>query len=89
MVPFATLNSMEGVCEMRLHDLVTHPSHYLSVAQLCEYWALSRNEIYKQIEAGTLPVVRLGPRLYRVRKEEAIRFEQRAGLSRKQTKAAP
>lgn len=65
---------------MPVRSVASLSEPYVSVAQLCEHWAVSRNEIYKQIEAGTLPAVRLGPRLYRIRREDAVRFEERARL---------
>jgi excisionase family DNA binding protein len=60
-------------------DLSRHPDQYVTVQQLARYWGVSRKQIYKQIEAGTLPALRLGPRLYRIRTEDALRFE---GLAR-------
>jgi excisionase family DNA binding protein len=39
-----------------------------------------RKQIYKQIEAGTLPAIRLGPRLWRIRTADALEFERRAHM---------
>ncbi len=64
----------------RLSNLATHSEAYVTVAQLADYWQVSRKQIYKQIDAGTLEAVRLGPRLYRIRTEVARRFEQQARL---------
>jgi hypothetical protein len=36
---------------------------------------VSRKQLYKQIEAGTLPAIRLGPRLLRIRTADAREFE--------------
>jgi hypothetical protein len=39
---------------------------------------VSRKQIYKQIAAGTLSAIRIGPRLWRLRTSEARRFERAA-----------
>ncbi len=65
---------------MRLHDLASHSDPYVTVAQLADYWLVGRKQIYKQIEAGTLPAIRLGPRLLRIRTADAIEFERRANM---------
>ena len=44
-------------------------------------WGVGRKQLYKQIGAGTLKAIRLGPRLLRVRTAEAIRFEDSAKMS--------
>ena len=67
---------------MRLQDLKSHPEPYVTVAELAEYWLVGRKQIYKQIDAGTLPAIRLGPRLLRIRTAEAIEFERRANMHR-------
>jgi len=61
-------------------NLATHTEKYVSVGQLAEYWQVSRKQIYKQIDAGTLRAIRLGPRLLRIRTADAIEFEQRAKM---------
>jgi excisionase family DNA binding protein len=65
---------------VRVNDLQQHPEPYVTVAELAAYWLVGRKQIYKQIEAGMLPAIRLGPRLMRIRTVDAIRFEQRANL---------
>lgn len=65
---------------MPLHDLQTHPEPYVTVAELAEYWLVGRKQIYKQIEAGTLPAIRLGPRLLRIRTADARAFERSANM---------
>ena len=67
---------------MRVRDLAAHPLPYVTVAQLADYWLVGRKQIYKQIDAGTLPAIRLGPRLMRIRTVDAIEFERRANLRR-------
>jgi excisionase family DNA binding protein len=66
---------------MRIVDLATHDSHYVTVAELAEYWAVSRHQIYKQIESGALRAVRLGVRLYRVPTKAALDFERRMSIA--------
>jgi len=63
---------------MPIRDLAAHPAHYVTVADLAEYWAVSRQQIYKRIESGTLAAVRFGSRLYRVRTSAALEYERSA-----------
>jgi excisionase family DNA binding protein len=64
----------------RITDLHAHLSPYVTIAALAEYWLVSRKQIYKQIEAGTLKAIRLGPRLLRIRTADAIEFERVAKM---------
>ena len=68
---------------MAITNLESHPSRYVSVHELMNYWGVSRHQLYKQIEAGTLPAIRLGPRLYRIDANEALKFERAANLAGK------
>lgn len=65
----------------RIRDLDSHPTPYVTITSLADYWGISRKMIYKQIDAGTLDAVRFGPRLYRIKTSEARRFERSAKLS--------
>ena len=65
---------------MAVKDLQSHPEPYVTVAELAEYWLVGRKQIYKQIEAGTLPAIRLGPRLLRIRTVDARAFERSANM---------
>jgi excisionase family DNA binding protein len=65
---------------MALTDLQSHSEPYVTVAELAEYWLVGRKQIYKQIEAGTLPAIRLGPRLLRIRTADARAFELSANM---------
>lgn len=65
---------------MAIQDLSNHARPFVSVRELAQYWDLSRHELYKQIDAGTLPAVRLGPRLYRIRTADALQFAMSAKL---------
>ena len=65
---------------MPVKDLQSHPEPYVTVAELAEYWLVGRKQIYKQIEAGTLPAIRLGPRLLRIRTSDAGAFERSANM---------
>jgi excisionase family DNA binding protein len=66
---------------MSIRDLSTHSVAYVSVGELANYWRISRKQIYKQIESGTLPAIRLGPRLFRIRTSVAREFEESARMS--------
>jgi excisionase family DNA binding protein len=59
---------------MAIVELSSHPRPFVSIRELAQYWGVSRHDLYKQIDAGTLPAVRLGSRLYRVRTADAVRF---------------
>ena len=64
----------------RIRKLRDHPEPYVTTSELAEYWMVSRSQIYKHIDAGTLKAIRLGPRLYRISTEDAIDFEMRANF---------
>jgi excisionase family DNA binding protein len=66
---------------MAIRDLATHTAHYVTVADLAEYWAVSRQQIYKRIESGALDAICLGSRLYRVRTAAALEYERRASVN--------
>jgi excisionase family DNA binding protein len=61
-----------------LRDLASHLATYVTVTELAEYWMISRKQIYKQIEEGYLPAIRLGPRLLRIRTSDALLFERQS-----------
>jgi excisionase family DNA binding protein len=63
---------------MAIRDLAGHTACYVTIAELAEYWAVSRQQIYKLIESGALEAIRLGLRLYRVRTSAALEYERRA-----------
>ena len=65
---------------MTVRDLQSHSDPYLTVAELADYWLVGRKQIYKQIDAGTLPAIRLGPRLLRIRTSDARAFERSANM---------
>ena len=65
---------------MAILDLSSHARPFVSIRELAQYWGIGRHELYKQIDAGTLPAVRLGARLYRVRTADALRFANSARL---------
>jgi excisionase family DNA binding protein len=60
-----------------IRDLAKHPSAYVTVGELAEYWEVSRRRVYLHIEEGALPAMRLGPRSYRIRTNAAAEFERR------------
>jgi excisionase family DNA binding protein len=65
----------------RITDLQTHSEPYVTTTDLADYWGVSRKQIYKQLDAGTLVAIRLGPRLLRISTVEARRFEVIAKMS--------
>jgi excisionase family DNA binding protein len=67
---------------MAIRDLATHTTQFVTVAELAEYWGVSRQQIYKRIESGALDAICLGARLYRVRTRTALDYEQRASVNR-------
>ena len=67
---------------MPIVDLATHEAQFVTVGELAEYWGVSRQQIYKRIESGFLPAIRLGSRLYRVRRQAALEFERQASVDR-------
>ena len=64
----------------KITNLGQHKDKYVTVSQLADYWQVSRKQIYKHIDAGTLEAIRLGPRLYRIRTSVALRFEETAHM---------
>jgi len=65
----------------RIVRLQTHPDPYVTTTDLADYWGVSRKQIYKQIDAGTLTALRLGPHILRIHTAEAIRFERIAKMT--------
>ena len=52
---------------MAIRDLASHQARYVTIAELAEYWGVSRQQIYKRIDSGALEAIQLGSRLVRVR----------------------
>jgi excisionase family DNA binding protein len=65
----------------KIKDLRNHCEPWVAATDLADYWRVSRKQIYKQIDAGTLKAIRLGPRLLRISLAEAVRFEEDAKMS--------
>ena len=61
---------------MVITDLNTHAASYVSVAELAEYWDVTRQLVYKHIQSGQLPAIQLGPRCFRVPTKDAVAFER-------------
>ena len=66
---------------MLIRNLATHTASYVSVAGLASYWRVNCKQLYKQIETGTLPAIRLGPGIYRISTTAAREFEERARIT--------
>jgi excisionase family DNA binding protein len=50
---------------------------WLTIAQLCRRWQLSRKTVYKLIDAQILPAWKVGSHLYRVAMDDILQFERR------------
>jgi excisionase family DNA binding protein len=61
---------------MVITNLNTHAASYVSVAELADYWEVTRQLVYKRIQSGLLPAMRLGPRCFRIRTADALAFER-------------
>ena len=61
---------------MPIRDLTSHQARYVTIAELAEYWGVSRQQIYKRIDSGTLDAIQLGSRLVRVRTAAALEYER-------------
>jgi excisionase family DNA binding protein len=59
-----------------IENLATHGAAFVTVQELAEYWDISRRQVYKHIEAGTLRALRLGARCYRIHTKAALEFER-------------
>jgi excisionase family DNA binding protein len=63
---------------MPIRDLASHQARYVTIAELAEYWGVSRQQIYKRIASGALEAIQLGSRLVRVRTMAALEYERQA-----------
>jgi excisionase family DNA binding protein len=63
---------------MPIRDLASHQARYVTIAELAEYWGVSRQQIYKRIDSGALEAIQLGSRLVRVRTTAALEYERNA-----------
>ena len=63
---------------MAIRDLASHQARYVTIAELAEYWGVSRQQIYKRIDSGALDAIQLGSRLVRVRTAAALEYERSA-----------
>ena len=63
---------------MAIRDLASHQARYVTIAELAEYWGVSRQQIYKRIDSGALDAIQLGSRLVRVRTGAALEYERSA-----------
>jgi excisionase family DNA binding protein len=58
----------------RIGNLDDHPDPFVTPEQLAAHLSVSVDTIHRAIRTGTLPAVRVGPRLLRVRTEDARQF---------------
>lgn len=57
-----------------IKDLATHDTTYVTPLELAEYWGTPVKNVYRWIDKGGLPAERIGPRLLRIRADDARRF---------------
>ena len=74
---------------MVITNLNTHAASYVTVAELAEYWDVTRQLVYKHIQSGLLPAMQLGPRCFRVRTKDALEFERMVSSRSNGTPAGP
>ena len=79
----------DPVTIMPIRDLATHPGRYLTVAELAEYWAVSRQQIYKRIESGALGTIRFGCAVTGFPTRSALAFERRAQVVNGKPRSTP
>jgi len=72
-----------------IQSLEMHPRAFVTTNELSEYWLVSRKQIYKQIQAGTLKAIRLGPRLMRISTVDALTFERMAKMHEPEQQTSP
>jgi len=72
-----------------IQSLEMHPRPFVTTNELSEYWLVSRKQIYKQIQAGTLKAIRLGPRLMRISTVDALSFERLARMEPERETSSP
>jgi excisionase family DNA binding protein len=65
----------------RIRNLDTHPDPFVTPTELAEHLKVSLDTIHRAIRSGALTAVRVGPRLVRVRTEDAQRFLRPASAS--------
>ena len=58
----------------RIRDLQEHPEPLITPEELAEYLKVSVDTIHRAIRTGALPAIRVGPRLLRIRIEDARQF---------------
>jgi excisionase family DNA binding protein len=63
-----------------IEDLATHPEANLAVEQLAAWWAVEVQTVRKWIRLGKLPAFRVGGRAVRVKRIDALAFEDAGKL---------
>jgi excisionase family DNA binding protein len=69
---------MKAHLQTPLSDPLTYSGAFVTVRQLSDYWDVSRKQVLKLIESGTLEALRLGPKTYRIRVQAVLEFERRS-----------
>ena len=87
--PISGLRIAQGIQHVRCRRVTSFAHRHFALQfvaevqqeELADYWQATRKQTYKQIKAGTLVAIRIGPRLRRIRTSDAIRFEKVAKMS--------
>jgi excisionase family DNA binding protein len=65
----------------RIENLEVHPEPFVTPGELARHLKVSLDTIHRAIGTGSLAAVRVGPRLLRIRTEDARRFLRPAAAS--------
>ena len=69
---------------MAILDLAFHPFAYVTIAELSDYWRLSRERVLEHLAAGHFEAIQLGPGVYRVRAQTALAFERQMLVTKRE-----
>ncbi len=67
---------------MAIMDLALHPFAYVTIAELSDYWRVSRIRVLEHIAAGRFEAIEFAPGIYRVRASTALAFERQIAVTR-------
>jgi hypothetical protein len=68
-----------------IQTLRSHPSAIVTPAELVKYWRLTSAELREHIEGGALKAIRFGTGVFRIRTKDAIDFQRRNRIPRRQS----
>jgi excisionase family DNA binding protein len=65
---------VESGVATRIRDLHKHPEPVVTPDEFAAYLKVSVDTIHRAIRSGALPAIRIGPRLLRIRTEDAREY---------------